>query len=167
MKSPSRLSRRKELGAKVIYEALKYLNKIGRETSLQDVRVELEKRVTLNDWAKETLKSGRPRWEELLQIFSIDYKKAGFLIKEKGMWSLGAKGRNALQLGEIGLLKAAIAEGVTLNEDQDQKIIDLTNKIIDIDRNVRQVEKDSEEYLNLRKKFNEIVKEIKNIIFDL
>jgi hypothetical protein len=43
MKSPRKLSRRKELGAEVIYAALQYLNEIGHEASIQHVRAGVER----------------------------------------------------------------------------------------------------------------------------
>jgi restriction system protein len=110
MKSPKKLSRSKDLGAKVIYAALQILNERGGEAPGREVISEVEKRVTLDDWAKETYeKSGYVRWQSMLHFFSIDCIKAGFLIKKKGVWYLTPEGQNALQLGELGLLKAAIA----------------------------------------------------------
>lgn len=110
MKSTRKLSRSKELGAKVIYAALQILNERGGEAPGREVIAEVEKRVTLDDWAKETYeKSGYVRWQSILHFFSIDCIKAGFLIKKKGVWYLTPEGQNALKLGEVGLLKAAIA----------------------------------------------------------
>ena len=38
-------------------------------------------------------KTGYLRWESLLQFFSIDYVKGGFITKSKAGWSLTEKGR--------------------------------------------------------------------------
>jgi hypothetical protein len=166
MKSPKGLSRRKELGAKVIYAAFQFLKERGGEVPSKDVINELEKRLTLDNWAKETLGSGVVRWKAILNIFSIDCKKAGFLNKNRGMWSLTQEGQKALQLGEIGLLKSAFAEGVSL--EIEQKLIDLTNQIADLDTQIRDEMIDKgENYFILRKKFHEIFQEIKHIIFDI
>jgi len=109
MKTP-KLSRSRELAAKVIYAALQILKEKGGEAPGREVLAEVEKRVSLDDWAKATYeKSGYIRWQSILHFFSIDCIKAGYLIKKKGVWYLTPEGENALQLGEVGLLLAATA----------------------------------------------------------
>jgi restriction system protein len=106
--STPKLSRSRELAAKVIYAALQILKERGGEAPGREVLAEVEKRITLDDWAKAKYeKSGYVRWESILHFFSIDCIKAGYLIKKKGVWYLTPEGENALQLGEVGLLKAA------------------------------------------------------------
>jgi restriction system protein len=71
---------------------------------------DVEKRVTLDEWAKAVYeKSGYVRWQSILHFYSIDCIKAGYLVKKKGVWYLTPEGENALQLGEVGLLHAATA----------------------------------------------------------
>jgi restriction system protein len=106
----AKLSRSRELAAKVIYAALQILKDRGGEAPGREVIAEVEKRVTLDDWAKAKYeKSGYVRWESILHFFSIDCIKAGYLIKKKGMWYLTPEGQEALHLGDVGLLKAATA----------------------------------------------------------
>lgn len=38
---------------------------------------------------------------------SIDVVKAGFLVKQQGVWYRKAEGKDPLSLGELGLLQAA------------------------------------------------------------
>ena len=105
-----KMARSKELGAKVIFAALQILKERGGEAPGREVLAEVEKRVPLDDWAKATYeKSGYVRWQSILHFFSIDCIKAGYLIKKKGVWYLTPEGQSALQLGDVGLLKAAIA----------------------------------------------------------
>jgi restriction system protein len=105
-----KLSRSRELAAKVIFAALQILKEKGGEAPGREVLAEVEKRVPLDDWAKAKYeKSGYIRWESILHFFSIDCIKAGYLIKKKGIWYLTPEGENALQLGEVGLLLAATA----------------------------------------------------------
>ncbi|MDR2414059.1 MAG: restriction endonuclease, partial [Odoribacteraceae bacterium] len=47
------------------------------------------------------------RWESIFGLFSIDCTKAGFLVKNKGIWFLTNEGKKAMELGEEHLLKAA------------------------------------------------------------
>ena len=103
-----KLSRSRELAAKVIYAALQILKERGGESPGREVLSEVEKRVALDDWAKAKYeKSGYVRWQSILHFFSIDCIKAGYLIKKKGIWYLTPEGENALQLGEVGLHLAA------------------------------------------------------------
>lgn len=104
------LSRSRQLAAKVIFASLQILKEKGGEAPGREVVAEVEKRVQLDDWAKEVYeKSGYIRWQSILHFFSIDCIKAGFLVKKKGMWYLTPEGEKALKLGDVGLLKAAQA----------------------------------------------------------
>ncbi len=104
------LSRSRQLAAKVIFASLQILKEKGGEAPGREVVAEVEKRVQLDEWAKEVYeKSGYIRWQSILHFFSIDCIKAGFLVKKKGMWYLTPEGEKALKLGDVGLLKAAQA----------------------------------------------------------
>lgn len=105
-----KLSRSRELAAKVIFAALQIINEKGGQAPGREVISEVERRVTLDDWAKATYeKSGYVRWQSILHFFSIDCIKAGYLVKKKGVWYLTPEGESALKLGEVGLLNAATA----------------------------------------------------------
>ena len=105
-----KLSRSRELAAKVIFAALQILKEKGGEAPGRLVIMEVEKRVPLDDWARTVYeKSGYIRWQSILHFFSIDCIKARFLIKKSGVWYLTPEGENVLQLGAIGLLNAATA----------------------------------------------------------
>jgi len=106
--SKNKLSPSRSLAAKVIFAALQILKEKGGEAAGRDVIAEVEKRVSLDEWAKATYeKSGYIRWQSILHFFSIDCIKAGFLIKKKGVWYLTPEGEKALKLGDEGLLRAA------------------------------------------------------------
>lgn len=121
-----KLSRSRELAAKVIFAALQILNEKGGQAPGREVLSEVEKRVTLDDWAKATYeKSGYIRWQSILHFFSIDCIKAGYLIKKKGVWYLTPEGENALKLGEVGLLNAATAAyRIWKNENQPTEVVE-------------------------------------------
>ncbi|MFA4907550.1 MAG: winged helix-turn-helix domain-containing protein, partial [archaeon] len=75
------LSRSWTLAAKVIYAAFQILKERGNEAPGREVVAEVEKRVQLDDWAKERYeKTGYLRWQTILQFYSIDCIKAGFLL---------------------------------------------------------------------------------------
>ncbi len=102
------ISRSRALAAKVIYAALQTLKENGGELSGREVINKVGQKVELDDWAKSRYeKSGYIRWQSILQFFSIDCIKAGYLVKKQGIWYLTPEGEEALNLGEIGLLNAA------------------------------------------------------------
>lgn len=103
-------SRTHQLASKLCFAALTYLVECGGEAPARDVLEEMPKRVTLDDWAKETYeKTGYTRWRSMLAFFSIDLAKAGYLVKKQNVWYVTREGRAALKLGEQGLLDAARA----------------------------------------------------------
>src|SRR5205085_5340421 len=103
-----KLSKSRALAAKVIYAALIILKEKGGELSGREVIDEVEKRVQLDEWARERYeKTGYIRWQSILHFFTIDCIKAGYLVKKKGVWFLTPEGEAALKLGEVELLKTA------------------------------------------------------------
>lgn len=105
-----KLSRSRELAARVIFAAFQILKEKGGEAPGRDVLAQVEQRIPLDEWARATYeKSGYVRWQSILHFFSIDCIKAGYLIKKKGVWYLTTEGDAALKLGEVGLLQAATA----------------------------------------------------------
>jgi restriction system protein len=100
----------RQLAARVVFAALEILKERGGQLPGREVIAEVEKRVTLDEWARATYeKSGYVRWQSILHFFSIDCIKAGYLIKNKGVWYITPEGESALKLGETGLLEAATA----------------------------------------------------------
>src|SRR4051812_33385800 len=90
----------KALSPKLIYAAMTVLRERGGEMSGREVVEEVEKRVTLDDWATARYKDGSIRWRVILSFMSLYATKAGFLIKEKGRWYLTAAGKQALESGQ-------------------------------------------------------------------
>lgn len=102
------LSRSRALAAKVIYVALKTLKDAGGELAGKEVISRVSEIVSFDSWDTEKYeKSGYVRWVSILHFFSIDCIKAGFLVKQKGIWFLTKEGDEALALGERGLLDEA------------------------------------------------------------
>jgi restriction system protein len=91
-----------------MFAALKVLKENGGEMRGSQVVEEVAKRVPLGEWETHRYeKTGNIRWRSVLQFYSIDLMKAGFLIKKKGVWFLTPEGESALKLGETGLLDSA------------------------------------------------------------
>jgi restriction system protein len=101
-------SRSRQLAAKVTFCALQILVEKGGEAAGRDVISEIEKRLTLDEWAKEVYeKSGYTRWKSILHFFTIDLIKSGFLVKNKGVWYITTEGEAALKFGEVAMLDKA------------------------------------------------------------
>ena len=101
-------SRSRQLASKVTFCALQVLVEKGGEAAGRDVISEIEKRITLDDWAKEVYeKSGYTRWKSILHFFTIDLIKSGFMVKNKGVWYVTTEGEAALKLGDVAMLDKA------------------------------------------------------------
>ena len=97
------------LAAKLVFAAFNVLKDSGGSLRSQELFSNLEKALELDDWARQPYaKSGYTRWVSILHFFSIDCVKAGYLEKERGVWKLTDSGKNAITLGERGLLDAAV-----------------------------------------------------------
>lgn len=58
---------------------------------------QLEKKVTLTDYEASDYESGGRRFERIVRFGTIVHVKAGWLVKEKGVWSLTPDGEAALE----------------------------------------------------------------------
>ena len=95
------------LAAKLLFATFKILKDAGGSLAGKEVITIIESSVELTEWDKSVYeKTGNTRWVSILHFFTIDAIKSGFLIKEKGTWTLSSTGNDAIQLGEVGLLEA-------------------------------------------------------------
>lgn len=102
------MSRSRELAAKVIYAAFQILKANGGQMRGSEVVKLIPDKVTFPEWDKEVYEStGYIRWESILHFFSIDCMKAGYLRKNKGIWTLTPEGEEAMKLGAEKMLSAA------------------------------------------------------------
>lgn len=86
--------------AKTMFAALTILSKNGGTMPIRILMQEIEKTIELSVWEKETLENtGNIRWQSNMHFTSVDYVRAGFLIKKKGNWSITPEGEEALKLG--------------------------------------------------------------------
>lgn len=86
--------------AKTMYVALTILSKNGGTMPIRTLMQEIEKTVELSSWEKEILQNtGNIRWQSNMHFTSVDYVRAGYLIKKKGNWTITPEGEEALKLG--------------------------------------------------------------------
>ena len=89
-----------QTSAKTMYAAMTILSKSGGSMPIRLLMQEIEKSVELSDWEKEILENtGNIRWQSNMHFTSVDYVRAGFLIKKKGTWTITPEGEEALKLG--------------------------------------------------------------------
>ena len=89
-----------QTSAKTMFAAMTILSKNGGSMHIRILMQEVEKAVELSDWEKEILdNTGNIRWQSNMHFTSVDYVRAGFLIKKKGTWTITPEGEEALKLG--------------------------------------------------------------------
>ncbi len=124
------LSKSRQTAAKVIFEAFKILKEAGGQLPGRDVVDKIKERLEFTEWEKEVYeKTGYVRWESMLQFYSIDSIKAGFLIKDKGIWYLTKEGEEAMKLGPVKLQETASNKYKAWKSSQlikDEKVTDET-----------------------------------------
>lgn len=92
----SKKSRSKRLATRLMREVLVLLNENNGEMPLTDIITRIEKRLTFDEWESHKYDNGYIRWVSIMQFFSIDYSKAGYIVKNKGRWFLTDEGKDAL-----------------------------------------------------------------------
>lgn len=86
--------------AKTMYAAMTILKKNGGSMPIRILMQEVEKNIELSAWEKSILEStGNIRWQSIMHFTSVDYVRAGFLIKKKGNWTITPEGEDALKMG--------------------------------------------------------------------
>lgn len=102
------ISRSEALATKLMYAALSILKENGKEMPIKELMDKVKNSIELDDWAKSVYeKTGYIRWESILHFYSIDCVKAGYLIKNKGVWYITPEGEKALKLGPEKLREQA------------------------------------------------------------
>lgn len=108
MENKKVLSKTRELASRLIFEVFKILKEAGGELRGKEVVEKIEKNLIFSDWDKVIYeKTGYIRWRSILHFFTIDCIKAGFLRKNKGIWTLTKEGEEAMRLGPVELLQKA------------------------------------------------------------
>ena len=70
----------------------------------RDIYMEIESKLPLDDFDKETMKgSGLPRWRATLHFHSVAATKAGLLVKSDGRWRVTDEGQKFVTLPDYEL----------------------------------------------------------------
>ena len=89
-----------QTASKTMFAAMTILSKNGGSMPVRELMLEVEKTVVLSDWEKEVLENtGNIRWQSIMHFSSVDYVKAGYLLKKKGHWMITPEGEEVIKLG--------------------------------------------------------------------
>ncbi|MFT5250742.1 MAG: restriction system protein, partial [bacterium] len=101
-------SKSKITAEKTIFAAFKILRDNGGELRGKYVIDKIRETVEFNEHEKHKYEiTGHIRWESVLNFYTVDCIKAGYLRKLKGVWMLTSEGEEAINLGPSKLLSTA------------------------------------------------------------
>ncbi len=104
----SKLAKSKQTAAKTIFESFKILKENGGQMLGREVVKKVGENVTFNEWESSVYeKSGYIRWQSILQFYTIDCIKAGYMRRKKGIWFLTEDGEKAMAMGPVNMLESA------------------------------------------------------------
>jgi len=93
-----KFSRTKACATKTLYAVMKEMSRRGGSMPAKELYPFVNDNVELTDWEREPAgKMKYIRWTNSFQFYSIDYQKAGFIVKKGGNWYLTPEGEAALK----------------------------------------------------------------------
>ena len=104
-----KFNRSKTTAAKTLYAVMVEMKRRGGSMPVKDLYPFIEANVELTDWEREPAgKMKYIRWTNNFQFYSIDYVKAGFLVKQNGYWYLTPEGEAIIPKGADKVMIAAV-----------------------------------------------------------
>lgn len=104
------LSKSAACAAKCLFAVMQYMKATGGAIATKEINDVVQKDVTFTKWEQERAgKLQNIRWWTMMQFYSIDYNKAGYILKKQGSWYLTPEGEEALKLGADQILRNANA----------------------------------------------------------
>lgn len=93
-----KFSRTKACATKTLYAVMKEMSRRGSSMPAKELYPFVNENVQLTEWEKEPAgKMKYIRWTNSFQFYSIDYQKAGFIVKKNGNWYLTPEGEAILK----------------------------------------------------------------------
>ncbi|MBR4572040.1 MAG: restriction endonuclease [Prevotella sp.] len=115
--------RSKACATKTIYAVMKEIVRRGGSIPAKEIYPFVNDNVELTDWEREPAgKMKYIRWTNSFQFYSIDYQKAGFIIKKNGSWYITPEGENVLSKSPeevMNMARAAYIEWKRLRDEGD------------------------------------------------
>lgn len=104
-----KLSRTRTTAAKTLYAVMQEMKRRGGSIPVKDIYPFVEANVDLNEWEREPAgKMKYIRWNNSFQFYSIDYVKAGYIVKKSGTWYLTPEGEAMLKKSPEEVLLSAV-----------------------------------------------------------
>lgn len=101
-------SRSRKIAEKTIFAAFQILKKEDGQMRGKEVIDKIRETVEFDEYESHIYeKTGYVRWESMLHFYTIDCIKAGFMLKENGLWILTDDGEKAMEYGAEKLLEIA------------------------------------------------------------
>ena len=93
---------------KCLHTIMQYMKKNGGSIRFRDIMEVVPAGVTLTEWEKERAgKMQYIRWWADTQFYSLEYVKAGFIVKKEGVWYITPEGEETLKEGAEKLFHKA------------------------------------------------------------
>ena len=93
-----KFSRTKACATKTLYAVMKEMSRRGGSIPAKEIYPFVNENVELTDWEKEPAgKMQYIRWTNSFQFYSIDYQKAGLIIKKSGTWYITPEGEKVMK----------------------------------------------------------------------
>ena len=94
-----KFSRTKACATKTLYAVMKEMSRRGGSIPAKEIYPFVNENVELTDWEKKEPagKMQYIRWTNSFQFYSIDYQKAGFIIKKSGTWYITPEGEKVMK----------------------------------------------------------------------
>lgn len=137
------------IAAKCMRAAMQILHKNGDGMPSRQLMNEVGNVVNLSDWEKETTYKGGIRWQNVYHFTSVDYVKAGYIIKKNGAWYLTPEGEAVLTKPDTEVQELAMAAYRKWKEEH--KVVDTTQEDLEEDatkENILNLEELEETALN-------------------
>ena len=113
-------SRTKACATKTLYAVMKEISRRGGSMPAKEIYPFVNENVALTDWEREPAgKMQYIRWTNSFQFYSIDYQKAGFIVKKNGTWYITPEGEKVLKKSPedvMNLARAAYIEWKKLRD---------------------------------------------------
>ena len=113
-------SRTKACATKTLYAVMKKMSQRGGSMPAKELYPFVNENVELTDWEREPAgKMQYIRWTNSFQFYSIDYQKAGFIVKKNGTWYITPEGEKVLKKSPeevMNLARAAYMEWKKLRD---------------------------------------------------
>ena len=113
-------SRSKACATKTLYAVMKEMSRRGGSMPSKELYPFVNDNVNLTEWEREPAgKMQYIRWTNSFQFYSIDYQKAGFIVKKNGTWYITPEGEKALKKSPEEVMKLARIAYVEWKKNRD------------------------------------------------